>query len=94
MSTVLAVQSSGCPEFRAGEHALLKTLLYPTKATDQIGNSLAFGRLDPGNRFKRHRLTASEVSDSLGSWGALHPPSQDLSAEASAKAEATAARPS
>jgi mannose-6-phosphate isomerase-like protein (cupin superfamily) len=50
-----------CKEFLAGDHTILRELLHPARGPVMIGYSLAHGRLEPGARSKRHRLTSSEV---------------------------------
>ncbi len=50
-----------CAEFLAGDHTHLRELLHPAKAGVAVRYSLAYGRIDPGQRSKRHRLASAEV---------------------------------
>ena len=50
-----------CREFLAGDHTVLRELLHPSKHRVRVNYSLAHGRLEPGARSKRHRLTSVEV---------------------------------
>lgn len=48
-------------EFLAGDHTRLREIFHPAKHQLQLGYSLAHGRLEPGQRSKRHVLVSSEV---------------------------------
>jgi mannose-6-phosphate isomerase-like protein (cupin superfamily) len=50
-----------CPEFLAGDHTILRELVHPEKASLDLRFSVAHGRLAPGSRSRRHRLTVSEL---------------------------------
>ena len=57
----MKVTLSERPEFLAGDHTRLREILHPAKHGLKLGYSLAYGRLGPGRRSKRHVLRSSEV---------------------------------
>jgi mannose-6-phosphate isomerase-like protein (cupin superfamily) len=58
-----------CPEFLAGDHTHLRELLHPAKHGARVSYSVAHGWLAPGERSKRHVLSASEVYYFLAGTG-------------------------
>jgi mannose-6-phosphate isomerase-like protein (cupin superfamily) len=61
-----------CPEFLAGDHTILRELVHPQKASLELRYSVAYGRLDPHSRSKRHRLQVSELYYFLAGRGVFH----------------------
>lgn len=60
-----------CPEFVAGDQALLREILNPRKEELQIHYSLAWARVKPGETTLPHRLAASEVYYILAGSGKM-----------------------
>lgn len=66
------IRLAQCADFLAGDHTRLRELLHPAKGGARVGCSLAWGRLAPGARSKRHRLASSEVYYILCGQGTFH----------------------
>jgi mannose-6-phosphate isomerase-like protein (cupin superfamily) len=58
---VLKITLADRPEFLAGDQTRLREIFHPVKHQLKLSYSLAHGRLNPGQRSKRHVLTSSEV---------------------------------
>ncbi len=69
MSAVFVTHVRDCAEFLAGDHTHLRELLHPAKANVAVRCSLAYGRIDPGQRSKQHCLTSTEVYYVLAGTG-------------------------
>ncbi|MEW6609187.1 MAG: cupin domain-containing protein [bacterium] len=50
-----------CKEFIAGDNTILRELLHPDKADLQLGYSLAYAIVKPGETSRLHKLKTSEV---------------------------------
>ncbi len=66
------IRLARCAEFLAGDHTRLRELLHPAKSGTRVAYSLAWGRLEPGARSKRHRLASSEVYYVLSGHGTFY----------------------
>lgn len=66
---MLKVTLADRPEFLAGDHTYLREIFHPAKQPLALKYSLAHGRLQPGQRSKRHVLTSSEVYYFLSGLG-------------------------
>jgi mannose-6-phosphate isomerase-like protein (cupin superfamily) len=69
VAIMLVTRIDECGEFLAGDHTTLRELLRPAPGKVASGYSLAYGRLAPGTRSKRHRLTSAEVYYMLSGEG-------------------------
>ena len=71
MTAVFVRHVQDCAEFVAGDHTHLRELLHPAKAGVPVRCSLAYGRIDPGQRSKRHRLASAELYYFLAGTGRI-----------------------
>jgi mannose-6-phosphate isomerase-like protein (cupin superfamily) len=61
-----------CPEFIAGDKAVLRELLNPLKEELALRYSLAWAKVSPGRTTQLHRLRTSEVYYILEGRGEMH----------------------
>jgi mannose-6-phosphate isomerase-like protein (cupin superfamily) len=67
-----------CPEFIAGDDSILREILHPEKANIQIHYSLAYAKVEAGQKTKPHKLKSTEVYYVIAGQGLMHIDNQNF----------------